>query len=84
MNRLNNDNEDSIDLIIYRFFTGTSNEMENEMLMDWINESLRNLKTYVYLKRIWLEYNGNSSDDEYNDELWDDIILNLRENKGLQ
>lgn len=84
MNRLNSDNEASIDLIIYRFFSGTSNKMENEILMDWINESVRNLKTYVYLKRIWLEYNETFCDDDDNDKLWDDIIIKLRENRGGQ
>jgi transmembrane sensor len=64
------ENQNQIDLIIYKFLVGSASEEESEKLSEWLTESSENRLYYFTIKRIWLEGKEIPKMEEVLDASW--------------
>ena len=65
------------DLIIVKFLSGTVTDDEAESLIQYLKEDGDNRLNYFIAKRIWLESNNKSKDNDLVDHSWDRLKLRM-------
>jgi ferric-dicitrate binding protein FerR (iron transport regulator) len=69
------ENENNIDLLIIRLFSGEADQVEKKKIEEWLGESAENKKLYADLREIWLSTGIQNNADNYNLE---EAILKFR------
>ena len=69
------ENQNDIDLLIIRLFSGEADQVEKKKIEEWLGESAVNKKLYADLREIWLSTGIQNNADDYNLE---EAILKFR------
>jgi transmembrane sensor len=70
------ENQNNIDILIIRLFSGQADPIEKKKIADWLELSTENKKLYTDLREIWLSSGIQSNSDNYHLE---DAIMKFRE-----
>ena len=69
------ENQNNIDLLIIRLFSGEADQVEKKKIEEWLGESAVNKKLYADLREIWLSAGIQNNADNYHLE---EAILKFR------
>ncbi len=65
--------------ILLKFFNKETDQVENKLIIDWINDSPENKRYFEEVKFLWKEENSNLFNNKYNPEsAWNNIEPKLK------